>query len=82
MVSTHRKNSYTAKMAELVKTRLQQRGQAASVLDLRLLPRDFMWKKIEGEEHPEFDYLIGEHIRDVHKFIFVIPEYNGSFPGM
>lgn len=82
IVSTHRKNSYTAKMAELVKTRLQQRGQAASVLDLRLLPRDFMWKKIEGEEHPEFDYLIGEHIRDVHKFIFVIPEYNGSFPGM
>lgn len=80
--STNRSNSYSARMARLIHLELKGRNVESQILDLQSLPPHFAWSKIEDQSLPEFDQLAEQYIRDVNKFIFVIPEYNGSFPGI
>jgi NAD(P)H-dependent FMN reductase len=82
IVSTNRQNSYSAKMAELISRRLDHLNVDSQVLQLSELPHDFPYVKIEGHAHDVFDTYVAEYIIPVEKFIFVIPEYNGSFPGI
>lgn len=82
IVSTNRSGSFTRSLSELIHKRLSQRNVPSQILDLRLLPQDFPYRKIENEAVPDFDRVGLEMIGNVEKFIFVIPEYNGSFPGI
>lgn len=82
IVSTNRSGSYSRRMADLVFKRLSLRNIESGILDLQSLPVDFPYQKMEGKALPEFDQEVASKIQNVEKFIFIIPEYNGSFPGI
>lgn len=65
--------------AELVK----EAGLEAEIIDLRHLPHDFINSALydQAGKHPEFNKL-REKMTEANKFVFIVPEYNGSFPGV
>lgn len=72
--ATNRQGSHTEKVSKEYQKILLQKGIKASVVslqDLDVLHYNLQFKKVEDE------YLI-----PAQKFIFIIPEYNGSFPGV
>jgi chromate reductase, NAD(P)H dehydrogenase (quinone) len=80
--STNRPNSNTLKVAgEYVKI-LENAGVNCRLLDLRKLPKGFLFDECFGNRTPEFEQGIIQNIVNSDKFVFVIPEYNGGFPGV
>jgi NAD(P)H-dependent FMN reductase len=82
---TNRKNSACGKFAEKFAALLRAREQkAVRLLLLEEIPHDwihpFMYK--EGGQSPSLARLQDEYMLPAEKFVFVIPEYNGSFPGI
>jgi len=79
---TNRKDSYSLRVANEVSSILDKKNIPNRVFSLEELPRNFAFTKINDEEDLEFDQLIDENIIRSEKFIFVIAEYNGGFPGI
>ena len=71
---TNRAGSNTLKIAKEYQRLLGEKGISARVLSLEglnLLARDSEFERIEQEI-----------IQPTDKFIFIVPEYNGSYPGV
>lgn len=81
IASTNRPGSSTLKMAKYYQQKLQEKGVEAGVLSLAQLPSNLIETDLYGKRSPEFAE-IQKTITQTDKFIFVIPEYNGSYPGV
>lgn len=71
---TNRNGSNSLKLAKEYQRLLLEKGERAEIFSLEgvnLLKRDGAFEKIENEI-----------IKPTSHFIFIIPEYNGSFPGV
>ncbi len=73
----------TRKIAAYYQQVLASLGQESEVLDLANLESGFLDKALyhnsgKDEDFNTFVKLIAEH----DKFVFVLPEYNGSYPGI
>ena len=79
--STNRPGSSTLKLARYYQKRLLEKGQEARVLSLEDLPATLIATDLYGKRSEGFK-PIQDIITKTDKFIFVIPEYNGSFPGV
>ncbi|MBK9288503.1 MAG: NAD(P)H-dependent oxidoreductase [Flavobacteriales bacterium] len=79
---TDRPDSRTEQVARHIQALLNELGVVNEVLSLRSLPRDLDHLGLYGGDAPEVRRLIQRHITPFDKLLFVIPEYNGSFPGM
>ena len=79
---TNRKESTSSRVASLLKTLLENKGQQACILDLAELPANFFQPTMYDVRTPEFLEFIDKPIANSNRFIFVIPEYNGSYPGV
>ncbi len=77
---TNRKGGNSLKVSKFYQAILKEKGLNSQVLDLCALPVDFV-KNMYGNHTTEVTKIIKENIADVSKFIFVIPEYNGSYSG-
>lgn len=64
-------------------TMLEERGQAFKILDLADVPSDFIVSAMYENtgKNQRFNQLT-EMIKASDKFVFVVPEYNSSFPGV
>lgn len=82
IVGTNRPNSNSAKVAGIYAKMLMDKGQEVKVLDLHDLPVDFAFTELYGERSEQFEALIDDTIRAAAKYLFVIPEYNGGYPGV
>lgn len=80
--STNRKNSATQKVARHIAEQLQTRGKGYTFLSLEELPHDFIFSNFDGNTNDEFQQIVEHKIIPATKFIFVVPEYNGAFPGV
>lgn len=80
---TNRLNSKSIELSKYYQNQLKKEGLEARILDLSLLPADFAFSALyaNGGKNDEFN-LFRNIIEDSQKFIFVVPEYNGSFPGV
>lgn len=78
---TNRPGSNTLKVAKYYQDTLAKKGQDATLLDLMDLPENFISSDLYGQRSPEFAAIL-EQVAATEKFIFIIPEYNGSFPGV
>ena len=78
---TNRPNSGSLKLAEHYQKVLDQKGVKSEILPLTALPDNFLASDMYGKRTEAFQ-LIQDKITASSKFIFVIPEYNGSFPGV
>ncbi len=79
---TNRKYSRSKAIADIYSEILTQEGADNEVLDLNILPRDFIFSALyeNALKHPEVNEL-QDKIDGIEKVVFVISEYNGSFPG-
>lgn len=82
IASSNRKDSYSLKISYIVSQLLTQQGKPNQILSLASLPQDFIFSHFDGNSHPAFEAIIEKYIAPVEKFVMVIPEYNGSFPGI
>lgn len=79
--STNRPGSSTLKVAEYYRHKLSEKGVEANLLSLAQLPPNLIETDLYGKRSAGFE-PIQEIVTKTDKFIFVIPEYNGSFPGV
>jgi chromate reductase, NAD(P)H dehydrogenase (quinone) len=79
---TNRPDSNTLKVSRIYLDLLKKRGVEGELLDFRTLPHDIAFSETFGSRTPEFQKFVEHYIRPFRRFIFVVPEYNGSFPGI
>lgn len=82
IVGTNRPNSSTQKLAQYYQQVLETRGVSSEIITLADLPPDFAFSALyqNAGKHPEFQ-VYQEKIDGGDKFVFLVPEYNHSFPG-
>ncbi|HTM97136.1 MAG TPA: NAD(P)H-dependent oxidoreductase [Pedobacter sp.] len=78
---TNRPNSNTLKVAKYYQNQLAAKGLKTNLLDLQDLPANLIGSDLYGQRSAAFTKL-QQLISQTDKFIFIIPEYNGSFPGV
>ena len=79
--STNRPGSSTLKVARYYQTRLREKGVEAGLLSLADLPSNLIETDLYGNRSAAFE-PIQDVMTQTQKFLFIIPEYNGSFPGI
>lgn len=79
---TNRPDSYTEAVALHYSSVLEQLGLECQLLYLKDLPHSFAFDDLYGKRTEAMQSIISQFIEPVHKFVFVMPEYNGSFPGV
>jgi chromate reductase len=79
--ATNRPASSTLKLAQYYQKKLNEKGLKAGLLSLTQLPGNLIESDLYGKRSVEFQ-AIQDIITNTQKFLFVIPEYNGSFPGI
>jgi NAD(P)H-dependent FMN reductase len=47
-----------------------------------MLPENFAFAELYGHRTVTMTAILDQYIANVNKFLYVIPEYNGSFPGV
>lgn len=80
--ATNRPNSWTRKVAEVYRKRLDVKKVEYKFLDLVDLPMDILNDNMYSKKSEQFVAIEKEYLIPTTKFIFVIPEYNGSYPGI
>jgi chromate reductase, NAD(P)H dehydrogenase (quinone) len=81
IAGTNRPQSNTLKLAHYYHNALDQRGISSEVISLTELPAEFIVSDLYGKRSEMFK-PIQEKISAGTKFLFIVPEYNGGFPGI
>jgi chromate reductase len=81
IASTNRPASSTLKLAKYYQKLLLNKGAEANLLSMAELPPNFIETDMFGSRSAAFE-PIQQLVTNTQKFLFVIPEYNGSFPGI
>jgi NAD(P)H-dependent FMN reductase len=79
---THRVKSNSLKCAFSYAHILNERGEENQILDLEKLPKQFMWSDMFGERSEEGQAMITKYIDMAEQIVIIVPEYNGSYPGV
>ncbi len=79
---TNRPNSNTLKVSKIYEHILKSKNIDVRLLDFCDLPENIAFSESFGKRSEKFSRIIEEYVSDCRKFIFVVPEYNGSFPGI
>lgn len=79
--ATNRPESHTFKLAQYYQQKLHEKGTEAGLLPLTQLPANLIQSDLYGKRSAEFQ-AIQDIVTQTDKFIFIIPEYNGSYPGV
>lgn len=83
IVGTNRRNSVSKVIAQVYQSILKERGVESEILELQDLPIDFIGTAMyENNGKNEAYNAFHDKIVEGKKFIFIVPEYNGSFPGI
>lgn len=82
VASTNRPDSYTLKTAAYYEKQLREKGYEAEILSLTNLPEGIIHPAMYEKEKLKSFEEIQQKITRTAKFLFIIPEYNGSFPGI
>src|SRR3546814_6506744 len=82
VVGTNRINSKSGKVAAFYNTRISMLGAESQILDLSELPADFTASALyhNSGKNEKFNQLRME-MEQAQKYIFMLPEYNNSYPG-
>jgi NAD(P)H-dependent FMN reductase len=61
---------------------MEKQGVVPKFFSLEQLSPDMKFIDLYGEHSEKFQQLLEEYIIPAEKFVFIVPEYNGSFPGI
>lgn len=81
IAGTNRERSNSLKIAKYYEQHLTAHGEAWTTFSLTDLPADISVSDLYGKRSQGFE-AIQSLISATTKFVFIIPEYNGSFPGI
>lgn len=80
---TNRSEALSPLCAEAYAQIANSEGIETEIIDLRELPADFTFTALYGNAGKNEDFnALREKMKLADKFVFVVPEYNGSFPGV
>lgn len=79
---TNRINNNSIKVARKYAERLTIKGIENQIFDLTALPASFLTSDMYGNRSMEMMDLIERYIDSTNHFVFILPEYNGSFSGV
>jgi NAD(P)H-dependent FMN reductase len=81
--STNRKDSVSRIIAGIYQENLKELEEESEIIDMKDLPEDFLVSALyeNAGKNISFNPLRERMVRS-EKFVFIIPEYNGSFPGV
>jgi NAD(P)H-dependent FMN reductase len=82
VIATNRKDSVTSRVAHFILQILNEQNMNAQLLDLGDLPSDFLNPAMYGQRSNLFMRIFNDRILNAQHLLFVIPEYNGSYPGV
>ncbi|MFY0591410.1 NADPH-dependent FMN reductase [Roseivirga sp.] len=83
VVGTNRKNSVSRKVAEYYSSLLSAKSEESQIVDLVDLPADFTTTALyENNGTNEAFNGLRKKVQAADKLVFIVPEYNGSFPGV
>jgi len=83
VIGTNRKNSNSETVAKLYQSMLKSRREDAEILSMAELPEDFAFSALyENTGKNEAFNTFLKRLNEGDKIVFVIPEYNNSFPGV
>lgn len=83
VIGTNRPNSMSNKLAIYYKSLLDKLNVENQVVDLSFLPKDFTSSALYSNAGTNDSFnVLKQMIEASEKFVFVVPEYNGSFPGV
>lgn len=80
--ATNRFESKTLKIAKIYQKLLAEINVNSELLSLENLPLNLAHTELYGMRSLEFQKTIDDVILPANKYVFIIPEYNGSFPGV
>lgn len=80
--ATNRPNSNSLKIAKNYAQLMEKQGVKSKLFSLESLPNDFIVTDLYNKRSENFQQLLDEYIIPAKKFVFIVPEYNGSFPGI
>ncbi|MCZ4408961.1 NAD(P)H-dependent oxidoreductase [Cryomorphaceae bacterium 1068] len=80
--ATNRSDSNTELIARNYRKLAEDQGFEARVYSFCDLPGDFLLAENYGDSPESFSQVLKEMIQPVDRFVFIIPEYNGSYPGV
>jgi NAD(P)H-dependent FMN reductase len=72
----------TIQLAQLYVRLLQEDGHEAQLFDLAEVPVEAISGSAYGDSTQEFNSIVERYIRNASHIVYVVPEYNGSFPGI
>jgi len=81
--STNRNDSVSKKVSLQYQQILEELGHSSEIIDLGELPDDFISSALYelSGKNKAFN-PIRKKMKEAEKYVFVVPEYNGSFPGV
>ena len=83
VATTNRPNSLTATVSHYYMELLQSAKVSCSLLSLTDLPHDFTHSALYANKGQNKAFNELARMMDIyHKYLFVVPQYNGSFPGV
>lgn len=81
IAATNRPNSNTLKVAKYYQRQLKEKSIDTHLFSLEHLPIDVLNTDMYGKRSEAFQE-IQNMIYQTEKFLFIMPEYNGSYPGV
>ena len=83
ITGTNRKNSKSRVISNIYQGILSGLGEESTILDLANVPADFIVSALYENSGKNSDFnKYRQVIEKSSKFVFIVPEYNGSFPGV
>jgi NAD(P)H-dependent FMN reductase len=83
IVGTNRKNSLSRNLAHIYRELFQELNVESEIIDLIELPHDFLFSALYENAGKNKEYnLFHQRVKAGQKYVFIVPEYNGSFPGI
>ncbi|MBV6646109.1 MAG: NAD(P)H-dependent oxidoreductase [Cyclobacteriaceae bacterium] len=81
--STNRTNAVSKTISRIYQDILAKENAESILIDLADLPGDFIISALyeNSGKNPAFN-PIRQQMKKSEKFVFIVPEYNGSFPGV
>jgi len=80
--STNRIESMTDVVSQVYYQLLLDKKAEVQLLSMKQLPEDFLYENMYKSPRSAQNELVDKYIDKSDKFVFVIPEYNGSYPGI